>query len=354
MRVVVAMSGGVDSAVSASLLQKEGHEVIGVCIKSWPKEHCGYEGEKSCYSPEDARSVAFRLGIPFYVVDYEALFREKVVNYFISEYTEGRTPNPCIPCNEYVKFGALLQKAREMECTHVATGHYARLLLKKGQYQLYEARDSKKDQSYVLFSLSQEKLRSLLFPLGEFTKEEVRQQARRLGLRVAEKAESQDACFLREKNYRVFLEEEGIPSQEGEIVDEEGMVVGHHSGVHQFTVGQRSGLGIARGRPMYVTQIDPKKNRLVVGTREALAQESIWVDRVNWVSEELKDKEKKRLFVKIRYRNPKAPATVQRWGNTCQVSFEHPAYAATPGQACVFYEEDMLMGGGWIRSFPAA
>jgi len=350
-KVVVAMSGGVDSSVAACLLYEKGYEVVGVSIRSWPAELCGQEGKKSCYSPEDARSVAYRLGIPFYLVNFETLFREKVVDYFISEYTQGRTPNPCIPCNEHIKFGALLQKAREMACEYVATGHYARVMYdpEKKRHLLKEAKDTHKDQSYVLFSLTQEKLSRLLFPVGEMTKEEVRGHARRWGLRVAEKAESQDACFLREKDYRSYLLEEGVTAEEGEIVDEDGRILGRHPGIHAFTVGQRSGLGLSLGKPVYVTAIDVKKNRLVVGSREALARRDIGVDRVNWVSEEFSEGQSKRLLVKIRYKNPKAFATVRRVGESCQVTFEESAYAVTPGQASVFYDGDTVVGGGWIR-----
>ena len=350
-KVVVAMSGGVDSSVAACLLCEKGYDVIGVTIRSWPVEWCGEERKKSCYSPEDARAVASRLGIPFYVLDFEALFQEKVVDYFVSEYSRGRTPNPCIPCNDHIKFGALLKKAEEMECSYVATGHYARLTrsTEGGRYLLREAKDLRKDQSYVLFSLSQEKLSRLLFPLGEMTKEEVRRHARELGLQVADKQESQDACFLREKDYRAFLSERGVPREEGEIVDEAGKVLGRHSGIHNFTVGQRSGLGIAFGKPVYVAAIDPEKNRLVVGSRDSLACREIRVDAVNWVSEELSEGEERRLWVKIRYKHPKSVAVVRRSGESCHVTFEEPVYAVTPGQASVFYDGDTVVGGGWIR-----
>lgn len=350
-RVIVAMSGGVDSSVAASLLCESGYEVIGVTIRSWPAEWCGQEGRRSCYSPEDARTVASRLGIPFYVVNFETLFQEKVVDYFISEYTQGRTPNPCIPCNDQIKFGALLERAEEMACFHVATGHYARIVFhpERNRYVLKEGKDLKKDQSYVLFRLSQEKLSRLLFPLGEMTKEEVRSYARRLRLHVAEKQESQDACFLREKDYRDFLSDRGVPSQEGKIVDETGRVLGRHPGIHNFTVGQRSGLGVAFGKPVYVTEIDTANNRLIVGFREALARREIWVDDVNWVSEAFSEGDSRRVQVKIRYKNPKTFAVVKRVGNSCWVTLEEPAHAVTPGQACVFYDDGAVVGGGWIR-----
>lgn len=350
-KIVVAMSGGVDSAVAASLLCEEGYEVIGICIRSWPMEWCGQEGKKSCYSPEDARKVSARLHIPFYVVNFESLFEEKVVDYFISEYTQGRTPNPCIPCNDQIKFGALLQRASEMGCSHVATGHYARIVYhpEEKRYSLKEGKDVRKDQSYVLFNLSQEKLKHLLFPIGEMTKEEVRSRARALGLSVAEKEESQDACFLKEKDYRDFLSERGIPLKEGEIVDEAGRILGSHRGIQNYTIGQRSGLGIAAGKPIYVTAIDPAKNRLVVGSRESLAQKEIWVDRVHWISEGLEEGEERSFQVKIRYRSPKLSAVVRREKEMCRVYFEEPAYAVTPGQAAVFYKNDTVIGGGWIR-----
>ena len=350
-RVVVAMSGGVDSSVAACLLHEQGYQVVGMGIRSWPTEFCNEESKKSCYSPEDARAVASQLGIPFYLLNFEELFREKVIDYFISEYTCGRTPNPCVPCNDHIRFGALLRRMRGMGYDFVATGHYARVGYdsEKNQYLLREARDSKKDQSYVLFGLTQEKLRQILFPIGEMTKEEVRSEARRFGLRVADKAESQDACFLHEKDYRSYLSEQGIESKEGEIVDEEGRILGRHPGIHAFTVGQRNGLGVPAGKPIYVTAIDVKQNRLIVGPREALARRQMWVDQVRWISEELAEGESKKLSIKIRYRNPKAPAWVGRVDDSCQITFEEPAYAVTPGQACVFYDDDLILGGGWIR-----
>lgn len=352
MRVMVAMSGGVDSSVTASLLHEKGYEVIGITLRNWPKEQCGFDGKKSCYSPEDARKVADRLGIPFYLLNFESLFREKVIDYFISEYTKGRTPNPCIPCNDHIKFGALLRRAEEMECDFVATGHYVRSLYNPSiqKYFLKEAKDLKKDQSYVLFTLTQERLRRLLFPLGEMTKEEVRTYARKVALSVAEKAESQDACFLREKDYRTFLKEEGVEMGSGEIVDEAGNCIGRHCGIHAFTIGQRSGLGISVGKPVYVTAIDVRENRVIVGTRSSLARKEIWVDQVNWITEPIPDRTSKNFSVKIRYKHPKAIAEVQRAGESCRVIFEEPVYAATPGQASVFYDGDTLAGGGWIRN----
>lgn len=351
MKVVVAMSGGVDSSVAACLLHEQGHEVVGMAIKSWPAELCGEEPKKSCYSPEDARSVAYQLGIPFYLINLEELFREKVVRYFVSEYAQGRTPNPCIPCNDHVKFGALLKKAQGMGYEYIATGHYARVSYNPDarRYHLKEAKYIEKDQSYVLFGLMQEKLSHILFPVGEMTKGEVRAQARRFGLRVAEKAESQDACFLGGKDYRTYLKEEGMDAREGEIVDENGKILGKHPGLHAFTVGQRSGLRISVGRAIYVTAIDRSGNRLIVGPREALARREMWVDQVNWISEEFPEGKTRDLWVKIRYKHPKARASVCREGTSCRITFKDPAYAVTPGQAAVFYDGETVVAGGWIR-----
>ena len=345
------MSGGVDSSVAACLLKEQGYDVVGMGIRSWPTEFCNEESKKSCYSPEDARSVASHLRIPFYLLNFEELFREKVIDYFMSEYSSGRTPNPCIPCNDHIRFGALFQRMQGMGYDYVATGHYARITQDSGKdrYFLREAKDSKKDQSYVLFGLTQEKLRQILFPVGHLTKEEVRSEARRFGLRVADKPESQDACFLHEKDYRTYLSDQGINAEAGEIVDESGKILGRHPGIHAFTIGQRDGLGVAVGKPIYVMKIDVKQNRLVVGPRESLARDEVWVDRVHWISETISEGDAKRLSVKIRYRNPKAPASVERVGESCRVTFEEPAYAVTPGQACVFYDGDIVVGGGWIR-----
>ena len=352
-RVLVAMSGGVDSSVVAHLLAAEGHEVLGVTMRLGNHDTvepdadrptcCGLDGIR------DARRVAAQLDIPYYAVNYEQLFAEKVVDYFTDEYLSGRTPNPCVMCNQELKFGKLLELADDIGADCVATGHYARIEGGVGSRTLCRARDASKDQTYVLFSMTQPQLARTLFPLGDMTKDEVRDVARDMGLATAEKPESQDICFIPDDNYRRFLRER-VPGavQPGVIADAEGREVGTHSGAANYTVGQRRGLGISADAPVYVTEIHAADNVVVVGSAEGLLRSEFDVARVNWVAG-APPASPAEATVKIRYRDAGAPAKVFPTDNgTARVEFVEPRRAITPGQAAVFYDGDLVLGGGWI------
>jgi tRNA-specific 2-thiouridylase len=357
-RVVVAMSGGVDSSVAAAILAEEGYEVIGVGLQVWD-----YAGSRpparrfgSCCAPADfadARRVADSLGVPFYLLDAEEVFRRTVVDPFVASYAEGRTPNPCVPCNQRVKFDYLMERARAFGADMVATGHYGSVVRDRrtGRFAVARGADREKDQSYYLFDLSQQQLARIVFPLAETTKTTVREMARQLGLVVAEKPESQEICFISDGDTAGFLARQlgDEAAGEGEVVTEEGTVVGRHRGYAYYTVGQRRGLGVAAGSPLYVTRIDPAENRLEVGPDEALWRRDFAVGGVTWA---LPPREGKSvgLDVQIRSRHEAAPATVERLGGgRVRVSFEDPQRAITPGQAAVFYAGDVVVGGGWVE-----
>jgi tRNA-specific 2-thiouridylase len=348
-RVVVGMSGGVDSSVVACRLLQQGYEVIGITMKLWP-EACQNRVEEKCCGPQavaDARAVAQQLGIPHYVVDEQAHFQKQVIDYFVAEYRAGRTPNPCVLCNEGLKFGTLLEKARSLGAECVATGHYA--ILERGdRVRVRKGRDEKKDQSYFLFSLSQPQLESALFPMGDATKQETRAIAAQLGLKVAAKEESQEICFVSD-DYRRFLRSVGVAEHAGDIVDAAGRVLGRHPGVEFFTVGQRRGLGVATGRPLYVVALDAACNRVIVGDAAALASAECLVERCNWVSITAPDKPRE-TSVKIRSQHHGSAATIEPLdgGVRVRVRFAKPERAVTPGQAAVFYDGDLMLGGGWI------
>ncbi|GIX07011.1 MAG: tRNA-specific 2-thiouridylase MnmA [Candidatus Poribacteria bacterium] len=352
-RVVVAMSGGVDSSVVAALLVEAGYEVIGITMRLGSHDSVVPEvGKPTCCGIEgimDARRVAAQLGIPFYPVNYETLFAKKVVDYFTEEYRRGRTPNPCVLCNQELKFGQLLLLAEELEADAVATGHYARIVQEQGRYQLLRGKDRRKDQSYFLFSMTQEQLARTLFPLGDYTKDQVREIARNLGLWTAEKPESQEICFIPDNNYRRFLAERAPEVRRpGKIVDRQGHVLGEHPGTAFFTVGQRRGLGIASHEPLYVVEIRPEENLLVVGTREELLRKDCLLENVNWLSIP-EPSEPIPARVQIRYRDPGGEATVEPLPDgRARVHFHEPRGAITPGQAAVFYDGDLVLGGGWI------
>ncbi|HYV47603.1 MAG TPA: tRNA 2-thiouridine(34) synthase MnmA [Myxococcaceae bacterium] len=348
-RVVVAMSGGVDSSAAAALLKEQGHEVIGITLRVWSYEGAAKCG--SCCSPDDiddARAVAEALGIPFYVANVEELFKAEVVQPFVREYVSGRTPIPCVACNQRVKFDFLLQRARSLGA-RLATGHYARISeTAGGHFSLERARDRQKDQSYFLFTLGQGELRDIVFPVGDLAKAEVREVARRHRLPTSAKPESMEICFVPDGDYAGFVERAAGPQPAGEIVDGEGKVLGGHRGVHHFTVGQRRGLGVASDQALYVQRLEADARRVVVGTAHQAERSTFTVLRPHWVSARPPEPDRA-LEVKIRHRHAGAAARVARASSEkLEVELLAPARAIAPGQAAVFYEGDRVLGGGWI------
>jgi tRNA-specific 2-thiouridylase len=365
--IAVAMSGGVDSSTVAALLREQGHPVIGLTMQLWnqrrlPELQGDGPAQHRCCSLDDvydAKRVAQHLDFPHYVVNFEKQFEDRVVRPFVDQYLAGRTPIACTNCNTDVKFEPLLRMARQIGAERLATGHYARIRKNNAtrRWELLRAKDDTKDQSYFLWGLTQEQLARSEFPLGELTKEEVRGVARRVSLPVADKPESMELCFVPNGNYVQFIEaysrERGAPLPEGggEIVNEEGAVVGRHGGVHQFTIGQRKGLGFAAGKPLYVLAIDRENNRVVVGDDESLRQTNCEVEDINWIAYE-HPTEPLRAAVKIRHKHVPAEATVHPLDAThARVTFDAPQRAITSGQGAVFYDTggDRVLGGGWIR-----
>jgi tRNA-uridine 2-sulfurtransferase len=359
-RVVLAMSGGVDSSVAAWLLREQGHEVIGVFMrhglgaelacpaKTAPKRK---QGCCSALDAADARRVADMLGFPFYVLNFEREFA-RIVDYFVAQYTAGRTPNPCIVCNTWLKFGKLFEYADSVGAQCVATGHYARLeMLDNGHIALCRGRDESKDQSYVLFGIQRDLLGRLMFPLGDHRKNEIRRIAADLGLRVAAKRDSQEICFIPDQDHAGFIRRRiGYVDTSGEIVTADGKVVGSHSGLEQFTIGQRKGLHVAFGKPRYVIRIEPDTRRIVIGTQEELAGSELIATDVNWLAAEEFLGHPLRCQVKIRYRGKSFPATVEASGSDrFRARFDEPCYGIAPGQAAVCYQDNRVLGGGWIE-----
>ncbi len=353
-RVVVGMSGGVDSSVAAYLLKEQGYDVVGVTLKVWPQD-CISRAEDKCCGPQaiaDARGVAHSLGIPHYVVDEADQFEKLVIDYFTSEYQAGRTPNPCVMCNEKLKFGNLWTKARAIGAEFVATGHYAIIEHHDTHAVLRKGLDPRKDQSYFLFSLRQAQLQRALTPLGGMTKPEIRDIARSLGLKVAEKVDSQEICFVPGNDYKAFLRTHMDSDQfhRGGIFDLDGNHLGDHEGIEMFTVGQRKGLPGGALQARYVVDIDPATNRVTVGNAGDLESEEFEVDRINWLCD---DEPPAEVEVKIRYSHPGAAATILPLAeNRARVKLHQPQRAVTPGQAAVFYVGARVIGGGWICRLP--
>lgn len=354
-KVVVAMSGGVDSSVCAYLLKKHGYEVVGMTMQIWqdaPEETRLKEG--GCCSigaVYDARRVADKIGIPYYVINLKDYFNEKVIANFIKEYLEGRTPNPCIVCNRYLKFDALLKKAMEIDAFYIATGHYSKIEYdsSRGRYILKKSIDSTKDQSYALYNLTQFQLEHILLPLGNYTKQEIRKIAEEAGLSVAKKPDSQEICFVN-TDYKDFLKKR-VPEKiiPGLFLDKKGNILGEHRGIPFYTIGQRRGLGISAGKPLYVVDIDAERNAVIVGSEEDLFVKEFIACHMNWIAiDELKAE--KRVNAKIRYNFNEKPAKIIPLDqDQVKVIFDEPQKAVTPGQAVVFYENDTVVGGGIIK-----
>ncbi len=350
-RVLLGMSGGVDSSVTGYLLREQGYDVVGITMKVWPQD-CISRAEDKCCGPQavaDARAVAYSLGIPHYVVDEADEFERTVIDYFTSEYRAGRTPNPCVMCNEKLKFGNLWAKAEALGCDFIATGHYAIIEHHENRAVLRKGIDPKKDQAYFLFSLRQSQLLRALTPLGTMTKPEIRRIAQSLGLKVADKADSQEICFVPGNDYKAFLRSH-LGEQDfhrGSIYDIHGNFLGEHEGIELFTIGQRKGLPGGSPRPRYVVDLDPATNRVIVGDAEDLVCDEFEIDNCNWIAP-LAD-ESIETTVKIRYSHPGTAATVTLLDrNRARVRLHEPQRAVTPGQAAVIYDGDIVIGGGWI------
>ncbi len=352
-KVLLGMSGGVDSSVSAILLQKQGYEVIGCTMKLWDPGN--EEKESACCENQavyDAKRVCDQLGIPHYTINCKEDFKNKVVDHFIQEYKEARTPNPCVECNKYLKFGTFYEKAQELECDYIATGHYASIEFSDPyqQYVLKKSKEEKKDQTYFLHTIPKEKLGHIIFPLQNYTdKEETRKIAEENGLVVAQKKDSQEICFIPDNNYQSFLREYGKNiNKKGNIILKNGKVLGQHQGFIHYTIGQRKGIGISYQEPLYVVQLNKEKNEVMVGTEKELYHKELQAEDINWlVFEEL---EKPIVCkAKIRYRAKEADCTVYPEGNSVKVVFDTEQRAITPGQSVVFYDEDgIVLGGGKI------
>jgi tRNA-specific 2-thiouridylase len=358
MRIVVAMSGGVDSSVAAALLVRQGHDVVGLSMQLYDHsdrqtETTGVRFGTCCTIDDlhDARRVASHIGIPHYIVNFERQFAETVIADFVREYSSGRTPIPCVHCNGDLKFATLASRAEGMGADFVATGHYARVERDEatGRYRLKRGADPAKDQSYFLFTLDQDQLSHAMFPIGEIDKTIVRELARELGLEVADKRDSHEICFVPDNDHAAFLERHGMMAGAGSIRDAGGLEVGRHDGVHRFTVGQRKGLGLSSPIPLYVVGIDAAANAVTVGPREALERVELTASGVNWIAG-VAPAAGARVTARIRHRHQEAPATIEPVDDArVRVRFDIPQSAVAPGQAVVMYDGDVVVGGGWIE-----
>ncbi len=353
-KVVVGLSGGVDSAVAAHLLLEQGYDVIGVTMQMLQDENCPLqEGSPAAAMIRDAKEVADRLGIPHHVINFKKVFDKNVVNYFINEYLQGHTPNPCIVCNRFVKWEALLDRSRELGATYIATGHYATIKkLENDRFTLQVSSFKKKDQTYALYQLTQEQLKSTLMPNGLYSKEQIREIAAAQGLIVANKPDSQEICFIPDNDYAGFIEKnaENVPPA-GNFVSTDGEILGQHKGITHYTIGQRKGLGIAFGHPVFVSEIRPETNEVVLGATEDLMKSTVIANGVNWMAVEDIGDEKVKALGKIRYNQKQEACYVENVPGTdnIKVTFERPQRAVTPGQSVVLYtEDDSILGGGTI------
>ena len=354
-KVVVGMSGGVDSSVAAWLLKNQGYDVIGVTMQIWQdEEEAAMEEHGGCCglsAVDDARRVAAALDIPYYVMNFKKEFKENVIDYFIDDYLHGRTPNPCIACNRYVKWESLLKRSLDIGAEYIATGHYARVeKLSNGRYAIRNSATAAKDQTYALYNLTQDQLKSTLMPVGDYTKDEIRKIAENIDDFVSRKHDSQEICFVPDNDYGGYIEKNyNIKSRPGNFVDMDGNVLGKHKGIIHYTVGQRKGLGITFGKPMYVYEIRPETREVVLCENDALFQKTLYANNVNYMAiGEIKGE--MRFMAKIRYSHKKAPCTVRMYDkDTIECVFDEPQRAATPGQAVVFYDGEYVVGGGTIE-----
>lgn len=353
-KVVVGMSGGVDSSVAAWLLKEQGYDVIGVTMQIWQDEDNEVQEENGgccgLSAVDDARRVASSIGIPYYVMNFKQEFQKNVIDYFTEEYLNGRTPNPCIACNRYVKWEALLQRSLSIGADYIATGHYARIdKLPNGRYAIRRSATLAKDQTYALYNLTQEQLAHTLMPVGNYSKDKIREMAEEIGLQVANKPDSQDICFVPDGDYAIFIEENAdTPISQGNFVTPDGKILGKHKGIIHYTVGQRKGLGLALGYPAFVLEIRPETDEVVIGTYEESLTHTLRANELNFMSVE-DITEPIRVFAKIRYNHKGAWCTVEKTGEdeiTC--TFDEPIRAVTPGQAVVLYDGEYVLGGGTI------